>query len=154
MQRISSSIPVPFSADTRTVGSSVATPAICLISEESRSALFSATIIGQPPAPISSNTCSTALIWLSMCGLAASTTCTSRSASATSSNVARKAATRTVGRRCTNPTVSVRRNSWPPVSRTRRVIGSSVAKSLSSAMLLVLLVVAKRLSNVDLPAFV
>jgi hypothetical protein len=55
---------------------------------------------------------------------------------------------------CTNPTVSVRRNSWPPVSRTRRVIVSSVAKNLSSARLLVLLVLAKRLSKVDLPAFV
>ena len=84
-------------------------------------------------------------------GLDASTTCTSRLASATSSSVARKAATSVVGRRCTNPTVSVSNISCPPSSRTRLVIGSSVAKRLSSTKLLAR---ESRFSSVDLPAFV
>ena len=55
-----------------------------------------------------------------------------RSASTTSSSVARKAATRCVGRSEMKPTVSDRMTGVPCGSRTRRSVGSSVANSMSS----------------------
>jgi hypothetical protein len=62
-----------------------------------------------------------------------STTCRSNELSLISSSVARNAATRFVGKRWMKPTVSVARAVFPSGSEIRRVVGSSVAKSLSSA---------------------
>ncbi len=57
-----------------------------------------------------------------------------RSASVTSSSVARKAATRSVGSFWMNPTVSVSSSSRPAGNSSLRVVGSSVAKSFCSAL--------------------
>src|SRR5258708_6404031 len=152
IQRSRASIPLPFNADTCTDGSVAAAPVKHGGSTpRRRSTLFRARARGSPPGPISWSTCSTASTWRCIIGLDASTTWTSRSASATSSSVARKAATSVVGNRCTKPTVSVSKNSCPPASRMRRVVGSSVAKSLSSASTPD---PASAFSSVDLPALV
>ena len=58
-----------------------------------------------------------------------SMTCNSKSASVTSSSVARKAATRVVGSFWMNPTVSVKRALRFSGRLTRRVVGSNVANS-------------------------
>mmetsp|Transcript_9611 Transcript_9611/g.21763 ORF Transcript_9611/g.21763 Transcript_9611/m.21763 type:complete len:212 (+) Transcript_9611:96-731(+) len=100
-----------------------------------------------------SSTASTA----SSCAAAAvslmSTTRTIRSASTTSSSVARNASTTSVGSFCTNPTVSVRTTCPPPGSLSRLDVGSSVANSLSSANA-GRCVRVSAFSRVDLPAFV
>ena len=63
-----------------------------------------------------------------MFGCPASATCTRRSASFSSSSVARNAATSVGGSLFTNPTVSDRRIAPPRGNVMRRVVGSSVAK--------------------------
>jgi hypothetical protein len=74
-----------------------------------------------------------------------------RSASSTSSSVARKAATSVVGRSEMKPTVSDRITSVPSGSFTARMVGSSVAKSMSLA---ITSAPVRRLKSVDLPALV
>jgi hypothetical protein len=74
-----------------------------------------------------------------------------RLAAATSSKVARKAATNSVGRFDTNPTVSDRIARSKPGILTLRMVGSSVANSKSSAMTDACVM---RLKRVDLPALV
>ena len=86
-----------------------------------------------------------------MLGCEASETRISRSASSASSKVLLKESTRVVGRLLTKPTVSVRRKLSPPGIFTRRVVGSRVAKSLSSASVAPWL---KWFSRVDLPLLV
>ena len=71
--------------------------------------------------------------WRSRSGLAASMTCSSRSASVTSSSVARKAATSVCGRRSMKPTVSETSSSRRSGRRTWRTSGSSVTNSASDA---------------------
>ena len=63
----------------------------------------------------------------------ASTTSTRTSARLTSSSVARKASTSWCGSLWMKPTVSVTIAVWPSPSLTWRLVGSSVANSLSSA---------------------
>ena len=70
---------------------------------------------------------------------------------ATSSSVARKAATSSVGRLETNPTVSDRIARSKPGIFTLRMVGSSVANSKSSATTAAWVM---RLNRVDLPALV
>ena len=70
----------------------------------------------------------------------------------TSSSVARKASTSWCGSLWMKPTVSVRTTLWPSPSFTWRLVGSSVAKSWSSARAASRPVSA--LSSDDLPAFV
>src|SRR5438132_14228274 len=80
-----------------------------------------------------------------------SRTCKIRSASITSSSVARNAATNIVGRSEMNPTVSERMTRNPFGRSTARKVGSSVANSMSAESTLLWL---KRLNRVDLPALV
>src|SRR6266542_2825190 len=98
-----------------------------------KSTLLSATTRGLPAAPRSASTFSTVSACSSAPGELTSRTCTIRSASVTSSRVARKAATRSVGSFWMKPTVSVRRSSRPVGSSTRRVVGSRVANRRCSA---------------------
>ena len=73
------------------------------------------------------------------------------SASVTSSSVARKAATRWVGRSEMKPTVSDR-IAWRPDGKPRRrIVGSSVANSMSPATTDERV---SRLNRVDFPALV
>lgn len=65
-----------------------------------------------------------------------------------SSSVARKAPTRCVGRFCMKPTVSVSRMMMPEGRRRRRMMGSSVQNSLSSASTPASV---RRFKRVDLP---
>ena len=74
-----------------------------------------------------------------------------RSASVTSSRVARNAATRSVGSSEMKPTVSDRIISSPDGRRTRRMVGSRVAKSWASTKTSAR---ARWLNRVDLPALV
>ena len=74
-----------------------------------------------------------------------------RSASVTSSSVARNAATRSVGSFWMEPTVSVSSSSRPAGSSSFRVVGSRVAKSRCSARTPD---PVSALSSVDLPALV
>ena len=84
-------------------------------------------------------------------GCAMSRTWMSRSAEATSSSVARNAATNCVGSSETNPTVSDRIALSKPGSLISRIVGSSVAKSIFSARTSPPVI---RLKSVDFPAFV
>ena len=97
-----------------------------------------------------STTC-TALIWPSGSGSEPSTTCSSRSAAATSSSVDRKASTSWCGRCRTNPTVSVSVYSRPSGPSARRTVGSRVANSAFSTSTPA---PVSWLSRLDLPAFV
>ena len=74
-----------------------------------------------------------------------------RSAAATSSSVARNAATSSVGRLETKPTVSDRIALSKPGIFTWRMVGSSVANSRSSAITDAWVM---RLNSVDFPALV
>ena len=74
-----------------------------------------------------------------------------RSASVTSSSVARKAATSCVGRSEMKPTVSDRIALRPDGSSICRTVGSSVANSWSAATTEARV---KRLNRVDFPALV
>ena len=80
-----------------------------------------------------------------------SRTCRMRSASTTSSSVARKAATSVVGRSEMKPTVSDRMMRRPLASFTSRMVGSSVSNTWSRA---VTEAPVRRLNSVDLPALV
>jgi len=97
-----------------------------------RSILLNTVKIGISPAPISCSVpktvrcCSMAFSW------AASTMCTSKSASVISSSVARKAAINWVGSFWINPTVSVSKTACPLGNSSCRVVGSKVAKSWSA----------------------
>mmetsp|Transcript_27875 Transcript_27875/g.73534 ORF Transcript_27875/g.73534 Transcript_27875/m.73534 type:complete len:220 (-) Transcript_27875:243-902(-) len=73
------------------------------------------------------------LIWCMARGEAASTTCSTSPASSSSSRVALKAATSLVGSFWMKPTVSDTSTSLPAGRRRRRVVGSRVANSRSSA---------------------
>ena len=77
-----------------------------MTSSPATSALLNASSTGTSSAPISRRTVSTAAIWASGSAAEASTTCTRRSASATSSSVDRNASTSCVGSLRTKPTVS------------------------------------------------
>src|SRR5690606_42149381 len=84
-------------------------------------------------------------------GADASTRCTRRSASTTTSSVDLNASTSWWGSFVTKPTVSVTRTVSPPGSWSRRVVASRVAKSRSSTSTPASV---SRLSRVDLPALV
>ena len=99
----------------------------------SRSALLNARRRGFSPAPSSSRTVWTVARCSSKCASEASTTSTRTSARLTSSRVARKASTSWCGSLWMKPTVSVTIAVWPSPSLTWRLVGSSVANSLSSA---------------------
>mmetsp|Transcript_8229 Transcript_8229/g.16481 ORF Transcript_8229/g.16481 Transcript_8229/m.16481 type:complete len:259 (-) Transcript_8229:456-1232(-) len=102
----------------------------------SKSILLKTRTRGLSPQPSSSSTADTAAQCLNHTGLLPSTTSTRTSLARTSSRVALKAATRVVGSFWMKPTVSVRITSgWVlrPGSCTLLVVGSRVAKSMSSA---------------------
>ncbi|MPN39721.1 hypothetical protein SDC9_187250 [bioreactor metagenome] len=115
------------------------------------SILLYTSILGVSSAPREPKTSSTTRICTSKYSLELSTTCSTRSASFTSSSVERNALTRSCGSLLMNPTVSLKRHSVPFGSVILRTIGSSVAKSLSSASASA---PESRLSRVDLPALV
>src|SRR5207244_269132 len=102
-------------------------------SSSARSILLSAMTVGLFHASISWSTTSTALICSCACGWLTSTTCNNKSASAVSSSVALNDSTRWCGSFRRKPTVSLSKMFWLFGSRCLRVVGSSVAKSLSSA---------------------
>ena len=85
-----------------------------------------------PSFTMPSSTAVTSARCAALSGCAMSRTCRIRSASATSSSVARKAATSSVGRSLMKPTVSDRIARRPEGRRGRAWSGSSVAKSWSS----------------------
>ena len=101
--------------------------------------------------PTPSSTRITAAIIRSRSGCEASMTCRMRSASATSSSVARNAATSACGSRSMKPTVSDTSSSRPSGRRTCRTSGSSVTKSASEASASACV---SRLNSVVLPALV
>jgi hypothetical protein len=103
------------------------------------------------PTPNCASTPSTSSRCASRSGCAMSRTWMSRSAEATSSSVARNAATNCVGSSETNPTVSDRIALSKPGSLISRIVGSSVAKSIFSARTSPPVI---RLKSVDFPAFV
>ena len=84
-------------------------------------------------------------------GLEMSITCSSTSAYFSSSSVALNASIRCVGSFLIKPTVSLSSTSCVSSSRRRRVVVSSVSKSLSFAGMLS---PVRQLSSVDFPAFV
>ena len=99
-------MPTPVRADTQTA------PGRACRSERTSSSLMASTLLttissGTAAASISPSTTRTASIWPSGSGSEPSTTCTSRSAAATSSSVERNASTSWCGRCRTKPTVSV-----------------------------------------------
>jgi len=96
-------------------------------------------------------TFSTSAFSTSVSRAAISRTCTSTWAERTSSNVARKAAIRSVGRSEINPTVSDRIAVRPDGRTTLRMVGSRVANSISFAMTAESV---NRLNRVDFPALV
>jgi hypothetical protein len=122
-----------------------------LLSGPSWSTLFSTSMRGRPSAPISARTSSTAVSRSAMSLADASITCSIRSASVTSSSVARNATTSECGSFWMKPTVSTISASWPAARRARRTSGSRVMKSWSEAA------ASARVSaenSVDFPAFV
>ena len=98
-------MPSPVFALTTTLCGSRARSRL-ITSGSAASALLITMISGTLVAPISASTTRTAAIWPSGSGCEPSTTCSSRSESATSSSVERNASTRPCGRWRTNPTVS------------------------------------------------
>ena len=107
-----------------------------------------------PPSPFmprSARICSTSAFCSDVAGFATSRTCTITSAAVTSSRVARKAAMSCVGRSEMKPTVSDMIALSTPGKWMARMVGSSVAKSRSSA---ITVAPVKRLNSVDFPAFV
>mmetsp|Transcript_14948 Transcript_14948/g.49004 ORF Transcript_14948/g.49004 Transcript_14948/m.49004 type:complete len:218 (-) Transcript_14948:677-1330(-) len=131
----SSSIPSPVRAETRTAPMPWAASCIAAGSAPAATAsvLFQTGMTGTSSAPMSASTASTAATCAPQFGLETSTTCSKREASAISSRVALNAATSWVGSFEMNPTVSVTSAVAPVGSASFRVVGSSVAKSLSSA---------------------
>ena len=117
-----------------------------------RSALLNATIVGIVSTPsMSESTSLTASICENGSGCDPSTTCTIKSASATSSNVDLNASISCVGRRRTKPTVSTYAYSRPSLAFARRTAVSKVANSAFSTSSAE---PVSRLVNDDLPAFV
>ena len=120
----------------------------------SASILFQTSIISacaSAPTPSSARMVRTFSAWISLSGWAMSRTCRIRSASSTSSSVARNAATSWCGRSEMKPTVSDRIARRPPGSSIARIVGSSVANSMSLASTSE---PVSRLNSVDLPALV
>ena len=101
--------------------------------------------------PSCDNTSSTSNDCASASSCEMSRTCKIRSASMTSSSVARNAATSVVGKSEMKPTVSDKMTRNPLGSSTARNVGSRVAKSMSAESTLARL---SRLNSVDLPALV
>ncbi len=116
-----------------------------------KSILLKTTKTGKFSALIFCKSSVTAIICAAACEWEVSTTCKSNSASRTSSNVERNAATKWWGSFWIKPTVSVSKKRLPSGSSTWRVVGSSVAKSLSSTNTSASV---KALSKVDFPALV
>ena len=143
----SAGMPSFFSALMRTA------PVKCkaLSASPTRSHLLSTGITGRSPQP---RLCKISFV-TSKCvrasGLEASHTFKMMSAVAACSNVERNASTKWCGKRRTRPTVSMSITVLPPGSFNARAVGSSVAKSLSSAKTPACV---KRFIKVDLPAFV
>ena len=98
--------PAPVRADTHTAPGR-ARRRVRMSSSVIASTLLTTMSSGTARASISPSTTRTASIWPSGSGSEPSTTCSSRSAAATSSSVERKASTSWCGRCRTNPTVSV-----------------------------------------------
>ena len=98
----------------------------------SASTLLNAITVGLSLAPSSSNVSSTALTCSAAFGCVMSTTCNRTFDSMISSSVARNAAMSCVGNFSIKPTVSLNKTSCPLGNFTRRVVGSSVAKSWSA----------------------
>ena len=117
----------------------------------SRSILFMMRICGISAAPISASTLSTCAVCSGAEGDEASTTCSTRAASVTSSRVARNAFTRVVGRLRMNPTVSLTSTRRREGSTSGRTVGSSVANIRASTATPAWV---SRLKSVDLPALV
>ena len=113
--------------------------------------MFSAVSVGMSPSPISSKIESTTIIRSGAFFWAESTTRRISDASASSSSVARKAATSAGGSLWMNPTVSVSSAARPDGRRIRRVTGSSVENMRFSARTPARV---SRLSSVLLPALV
>ncbi len=122
------------------------------VSAGTRSSLFQTSSIGAVSAtPRSRRIFWTSPACSSVFGWLMSRTCTIRSASSTSSSVARKAATNCVGRSLMKPTVSDKITSVPSGRLTARIVGSSVAKSMSLA---ITSAPVRWLNSVDFPALV
>ena len=122
-----------------------------IVSGAARSALFSTMISGTSKPSSSLSTVRTAVICPSGSGWEASTTCSSRSESPTSSSVERNASTSWVGRWRTKPTVSAKVNSRPSGVLARRTVGSSVANRAFSTRTPA---PVRRFSSEDFPALV
>mmetsp|Transcript_18724 Transcript_18724/g.31455 ORF Transcript_18724/g.31455 Transcript_18724/m.31455 type:complete len:208 (-) Transcript_18724:173-796(-) len=118
---------------------------------EAASILFQTVMTGMCSTSIPRSTSRTASASATAMGLETSTMCSSTAASATSSSVALKAATSCVGSFEMNPTVSDTSTSLPAGRVSLLVVGSRVAKSLSSASTWALV---RLLRSVDLPALV
>ena len=107
------------------------------VTGDSRSILFQTSSMARSDVFTSMSrpcsTFSTSRRWASVSACEMSRTCRIRSASTTSSSVARKAATSMVGRLEMNPTVSDRMMRRPEGSFTSRMVGSRVAKTWSWA---------------------
>ena len=95
--------------------------------------MFSTVMTGVPSTPSSSSSRSVTARCSSSSGLVISQTLRMRSALAASSSVEWKASTSWWGSRLTKPTVSMSMTFRPSGSSSARAVGSSVAKSLSSA---------------------
>ena len=101
--------------------------------------------------PISVRISTTSRACSTVSGCEMSRTCNTRSASSTSSSVARNAATNCVGKSEINPTVSERMTFRPDGSSIPRIVGSSVANNISFAITFAPVILLK---IVDLPALV
>ena len=122
-----------------------------MVRGSARSALLMTTTSGRLAAPISASTSRTDAICCSGSGSDASTTCSTRSASVTSSRVERNASTSWWGRWRTNPTVSASVYTRPSLVCALRTVGSSVANSELSTRTPA---PVRRFIRLDLPAFV
>ena len=160
MAAIRSSRPSPVSADTACTSSRRASVRrrAARISGDSASILFQTSISATSSStPRLSRISPTSPACSSVSGWLMSRTCRIRSASSTSSSVARKAATSCVGRSLMKPTVSDRMILRPLASPSgpgrliARMVGSRVANSMSLASTSA---PVRRLNSVDLPALV
>ena len=102
-------------------------------------------------APSSLSTLRVVRVCSKASGFETSTTCIKKSDKTDSSRVALNASTNLCGSFLTNPTVSVSNTAEPLGKSNRRVVGSSVAKSLSSERSVELV---SRLISEDFPALV
>ena len=152
------SSPCPDAADTKTGGRSARDASCCSSpnrSPDTRSTLFQTSRMwlsaGRISMPRSPSTFSTSWACACVSSCAISRTCRIKSASMTSSSVARNAATSIVGRSEMNPTVSDKMMRRALGSFTSRIVGSSVANTWSMASTPAPVM---RLNSVDLPALV